>query len=247
MPSHLVTKRMLSVSQEIKILGGECLAALLSHTNLSSRKRTLSADGSVLLQYATEAKQFPSFPTGHQLLLQAALQRLLPLVLPLKDLRFLGTTTCPLSPPSSGSPCAALIAAGTPRPLSRAPRGVGTPAPPVQPTHLLRRAPRPGPLPPDPAGGRTAGTVLSGVRTARAGHGRPPAGHHRRRHTHTHVTHTQNAHLAPVRYSRPGANSHPGGSGIPLPGHSRVTTTRPTDADKQEKDGEREQPTSITL
>lgn len=123
---------MLSVSQEIKILGGECLAALLSHTNLPSRKRTLSADGSVLLQYATEAKQFPSFPTGHQLPLQAVPQRVLSLVLPRKEgfvLRFLGSTTCPVSPPSSGSARAALIPAGTPRPLSRAPRGVGTPAP----------------------------------------------------------------------------------------------------------------------
>ncbi|KAL2303606.1 hypothetical protein Nmel_008882, partial [Mimus melanotis] len=126
MPSHLVTKKMLSVSQEIKILEGECLAALLSHTNLSC-KRTLTADGSVSLQYATEAKQFPSFPTGHQLPLQAVPRRLLPLALPRKDLRFLGTTTCPVShrAPAPRTP------AGTPRPPSRAPRGVGTPAPPA--------------------------------------------------------------------------------------------------------------------
>lgn len=111
-------------------------------------------------------------------------------------------------------PCAARTPAGTPRPLSRAPRGVGTPAPPG---HLLRPAPGPGagPLPREPAGGQTAAAVLWGVRTAPAEHGLPPAGHHI--HRHTHVTHTQNTRLAPVRYHRRGANSHPGGSGLRSP------------------------------
>lgn len=228
MPSHLVTKKMLSVSQEIKILGGECLAALLSHTNLPSRKRTLSADGSVSLQHASEAKQFPSFLTGHQLPLQAP-----------KDLRFLGTTTCPACPPSSGSPCAALTPAGTPRGPSSAPRGVRTPH---RPDSAAGPGPEAGPLRPDPAGGRTAAAALSGSARPGQGTASPRPGT-----TDTHVPHTRNTHLAPARYHRPGANSHPGGSRIPLPGHSRVTATRHIDADKQGKDGEREQPASITL
>ncbi|XP_005047224.1 PREDICTED: uncharacterized protein LOC101808854 [Ficedula albicollis] len=245
MPSHLVTKKMLSVSEQIKILEGECLAALLSHTNLSSCKRTLSADGSVSLQYATEAKQFPSFPTGHQLPLQAVPQRLLPLVLPRKDLQFLGTTTCPVSPSS-----AALTPAGTPRPLSRAPRGVG---PPHRPDSAR--------APPEPCAGTRGRALFPG--TPREGEPQPrrsrgPHGPGRARpllggapHTHTH-THTQNTRLAPVRCYRRAAKSHPaarrcalrGGTsaGIPLPGHSRVTTGRHADVDKQEKDGEESSP-----
>lgn len=250
MPSHLVTKKTLSVSQEIKILGGECLAALLSHTNLSSCKRTSSADGSVLLQYATEAKQFPSFPTGHQLPLQALPQHLVPLVLPRKDLlsRHHNSSCVPTElrlPVRRPNTCRSTA------PPEPHPTGRGHPAPPGQrpdTSCALHRDPNPSPLPRDPAGGRAAAAVLSGVRTARAQHGLPPAGHHR----HTRVT-TRTAHAlhlpatadgerTPTAGARGSALRGGTGTGIPVPGHSRVTTARHTDTDKQEKDGEESSP-----
>lgn len=54
-------------------------------------------------------------------------------------------------------PCAARTPAGTPRPLSRAPRGVGTPAPPGQrpgTSCALRRDPGPGPFLESPREGK---------------------------------------------------------------------------------------------
>lgn len=195
MPSHLVTKKMLSVSQQIKILEGECLAALLSHTNLSSCKRTLSAHRSVSLQYATEAKQFPSFPTGHQLPLQAVPQRLLPLDLPRKDLGFLCTTTCPAPRALPSHLPGRRVPRAAPRGAWAPPdRPDSAPAPPVPPgtSRTLHRDPGPGPFLGTPREGEPQ-PRCSPVRTARAGHGLSPAGT-----THTH-THTQNTRLAPVR------------------------------------------------
>lgn len=102
----------------------------------------------------------------------------------------------------------------TPRPLSRAPRGVGTPAPP----------------------GQRPGTSCAGTRGRapflREGEPQPRCSRGSARPeqstaspwpgtTDTHTRNTHNTRLAPVRYCRRGANSHPEGSGLRSPRQDR--------------------------
>lgn len=192
------------MSQEIKALGGERLAALLAHTDPSSRKRTLPADESLLLPHATQAKHFPSFPTGHQLPLQAVPQRSLapppptpprpsPRPPPEKLRSFRTPHPAPCPPPSPGSPGTALVPCwDTASPEAQpSPEGRGQP---LSARREPRRPQRPGPSPePGPPSPGPPQEGEQQPRCARGGPARPGKGHSGAgryiwEHTHTYVS-----------------------------------------------------------
>lgn len=139
----------------------------------------------------------------------------------------LGTTTCPVSPPSSGSPSSCRNTAGRGHPGQR-PGTAWDPSP----------APSPGPRRTE--GGRAQPRRSRG--SARPEHStacpRPGTAHTPRN---TRARHA--LHLAPVTCH---LSATAGGERTPTPGpapgFSRVTTAGRTDTDKQEKAGEKSSP-----
>lgn len=157
---------------------------------------------------------FQVFPQGASSPFKLYPQRLLPLVLARKDLRFLGTTTCPAPRALPSHLPGRRVPRAAPRGAWAPPaRPDSAPAPPAPAgtSRALRRDPGPGSILGTPREGEPQ-PRCSRVRTARAGHGLSPAGT-----THTHGTHTRNIRLAPVRCYRRGAKSHPAGSGLRSP------------------------------